>query len=53
MDFAPARQWMFLLAGSGQTEVLRAGDAILVEDTTGPGHATEVFEDALIATVQI
>ena len=55
---APARQWMFVLTGRGETT---AGDetrswgpgaAFFLEDTSPPGHATTVHEDAVIAVVR-
>src|SRR5436309_11668548 len=48
---APARQWMFILSGSGETiaggerRTWRTGDVFLLEDIAPPGHATSVFED--------
>jgi quercetin dioxygenase-like cupin family protein len=56
---SPARQWMFVLAGRGEVtaggETVRwgPGDALLVEDTAPPGHATTVHEEAVIAVVRI
>ena len=56
---APARQWMFVLSGVGEStagsETRRwgAGDALLVEDTAAPGHATSVIEEAHIAVVRV
>jgi len=55
---APARQWMFVLSGRGETTasgVTRSwgpGDVFLLEDTSPPGHATAVFEDAVLAVVR-
>jgi quercetin dioxygenase-like cupin family protein len=50
---APCRQWFVqfsgeieVVAGDGETRRFRAGDAVLVEDTTGPGHTTRVVGDA-------
>ena len=50
---SPAHQWFLLLAGElevetggGETRRLSAGDAVLVEDVTGPGHRTRVVGDA-------
>jgi hypothetical protein len=49
---SPARQWFLLLAGElevetgvGETRRVTAGDAVLVEDVTGPGHRTRVVGD--------
>ena len=55
---SPARQWMFVLAGRGETTVggeTRAwgpGSVFLLEDTAPPGHGTTIHEDALIAVVR-
>jgi hypothetical protein len=55
---APARQWMFVLSGrgettaSGETRPWGPGDIFFVEDTTAPGHGTEIFEDAVFAVVR-
>jgi quercetin dioxygenase-like cupin family protein len=55
---APARQWMFVLSGRGkttagdQTRSWGPGDVFLLEDTTPPGHATTVLEDAVLAVVR-
>ena len=55
---APARQWMFVLAGRGEvtagaeTRPWGAGDVILLEDVAPPGHGTRVLEDALFAVVR-
>jgi quercetin dioxygenase-like cupin family protein len=54
----PARQWMFVLSGrgeitaSGETRSWGPGDVFLLEDTSPPGHATTVVEDAVIAVVR-
>ncbi|MCU0311017.1 MAG: hypothetical protein MUE36_08745 [Acidimicrobiales bacterium] len=55
---APARQWMLVMSGRGETTAggetrqWQAGDVVLVEDTSAPGHATTVFEDAVLAVVR-
>jgi hypothetical protein len=55
---SPARQWMFVLSGRGETTAggeTRAwgpGSVFLLEDTEGPGHGTTIFEDALLAVVR-
>ena len=55
---APARQWMFILSGRGETT---AGDetrswgpgiVFLLEDTAPPGHGTTILEDAVVAVVR-
>lgn len=56
---APARQWMFVLSGrgevtaGGQTRQWGPGDAFLVEDTSPPGHATTVHDEAVFAVVRL
>lgn len=56
---APARQWMFVLSGqgevtaSGQTRQWGPGDVFLVEDTSPPGHATTVHDEAVMAVVRL
>jgi hypothetical protein len=55
---APARQWMFVLSGRGETTAgaetrsWGPGDVFLLEDTSPPGHATTVLEDAVLAVVR-
>jgi hypothetical protein len=57
---APSRQLMVLVAGSlevtasdGEVRLFRPGDAVLVEDTAGQGHATRsVNGEAIVAVVQ-
>jgi hypothetical protein len=55
----PARQWMLVLSGrgetsaGGETRLWGAGDVILLEDTVPPGHATTILEDTLIAVVRL
>jgi len=54
----PARQWMFVLSGRGETTAgaetkgWGPGDAFLVEDTDPPGHATTVLDEAVFAVVR-
>jgi hypothetical protein len=56
---APARQWMIIMSGRGETSAggetrsWGPGDVLLLEDTTPPGHATTVLEDTLIAVVRV
>jgi len=56
---APARQWMFVLSGrgessaSGETRSWGPGAVILLEDTSPPGHGTTILEDALLAVVRV
>ena len=55
---SPARQWMFILSGRGETtagDETRAwgpGVVFLLEDTSPPGHATTILEDAVLAVVR-
>ena len=55
---APARQWMLVLSGRGETTAggetrpWGPGDVFLLEDTAPPGHATTVIEDAVLAVVR-
>jgi quercetin dioxygenase-like cupin family protein len=59
MHPAPARQFFIVLEGAwevsagGETRVLSAGDVVLAEDTSGPGHASAVLEDSLVAIVRV
>lgn len=56
---APARQWLFVMTGrarlsaGGETVELSPAVPTLLEDTTGPGHATEVLEDSTTVFVRI
>jgi quercetin dioxygenase-like cupin family protein len=55
---APARQWMFVLSGrgestaSGETRSWGPGAVFLLEDTSPPGHGTTILEDAVLAVVR-
>jgi len=55
---SPARQWMFVLSGrgevtaGGETRRWGPGDALLVEDTGPPGHATTIHDEAVLAVVR-
>ena len=55
---APARQWMLVLSGRGETTAggetrsWGPGNVFLLEDTSPPGHGTTVLEDAVIAVVR-
>ena len=49
----PVRQWLIFMTGAcefetgdGQRLMRKAGDAVLLEDTTGKGHRTRVLGDA-------
>ena len=56
---APARQFMMVMSGStevtagGETRRFDTGDVLLAEDTSGPGHATKVIRDTLVAVVRV
>lgn len=56
---SPARQFLIVLAGSwevsagGETRVFSAGDVVLTEDTTGPGHPSTVVEDTVLAVLRL
>jgi len=55
---SPARQWMFVLAGRGETTAggetrqWGPGHVFLLEDTRPPGHGTTILEDAVLAVVR-
>jgi Cupin domain len=55
---APARQWMFVLSGRGESTVDGAtrrwgpGSVFFLEDTSGPGHGTTAFDDTVMAVVR-
>ena len=47
---SPVRQWLILMtgecefeAGDGERAVCKAGDVVLLDDTTGKGHQTQVL----------
>lgn len=56
---SPARQWMFVLSGrgevtaGGETRQWGPGDAFLLEDTSPPGHATTIHDEAVLAVVRL
>jgi quercetin dioxygenase-like cupin family protein len=55
---SPARQWMFILSGRGETTAggetrpWKAGDVFLLEDTDGVGHGTTAIEETVMAVVR-
>jgi quercetin dioxygenase-like cupin family protein len=55
---APARQWMLVLSGrgestaGGETRSWGPGAVFLLEDTAPPGHGTTILEDAGLAVVR-
>ena len=56
---SPARQWMFVLSGRGEStagDEVRSwgpGTVFLLEDTSPPGHGTTILEDAVLAVVRV
>jgi len=57
---APYRQMLFCLAGSfnvsssaGETRTVSAGDAFLIEDTSGKGHSTLVTSSVPVDAVLV
>ena len=57
---APQRQYVILLSGEleigfgdGSNKRFGAGDARLVEDTTGKGHTTRVVSDGLVLSAVV
>ena len=57
---APYRQMLFCLAGSfnvsssaGETRTVSAGDAFLIEDTSGKGHSTLVTSSVPVSAVLV
>jgi len=50
---------MMVMSGStevtagGETRRFDTGDVLLAEDTSGPGHATTVVKDTLVAVVRV
>ena len=56
----PLRQWLVLMtgacefeAGDGERTVRKAGDVVLLEDTTGKGHQTKVLGDEAVRIAAI
>jgi hypothetical protein len=56
---SPARQLLIVLQGSwevsagGETRVFSTGDVVLTEDVSGPGHASTVVEDTVLAVIRL
>jgi uncharacterized cupin superfamily protein len=42
-----------MTASSGETRLIQAGDCVLMEDTSGKGHVTEVTSDKPVKAVMI
>jgi hypothetical protein len=55
---SPARQWMFVLSGQGESTVggetrsWGPGDVFFLEDTSGSGHGTSVTHETVMAVVR-
>jgi quercetin dioxygenase-like cupin family protein len=57
---APRRQYVFYLTasvelglGDGSTHIMKPGDVLLAEDTTGRGHTSRVVKSGISATVRL
>jgi hypothetical protein len=56
---SPARQFLIVLQGSwevsagDETRVFSTGDIVLTEDVSGPGHASTVVEDTVLAVIRV
>ena len=51
----PVRQWLVLMSGEcefetgdGEKEIRKAGDLVLLDDTSGKGHQTKVLGDTSV-----
>lgn len=54
-DFAPPAPPLDLtapMAADAVMVILSAGDVLLAEDTTGPGHGSRCLDDSLVAIVR-
>ena len=56
----PVRQWLVLMsgecefeAGDGEKETRKAGDLVLLDDTSGKGHQTKVLGDTSVRITAI
>jgi len=56
----PVRQWLILMsgqcqfeAGDGEKRISRAGDVVLLDDTSGKGHQTRVLGNAAVRIAAI
>lgn len=56
----PSRHMLFMLSGRfrvkpsvGEARIFAAGDGLLLEDTSGKGHITEVISDCPVKAVMI
>ena len=56
----PVRQWLILMtgecefeAGDGERAVCKAGDVVMLDDTTGKGHQTKVLGDKAVKIAAI
>jgi hypothetical protein len=56
----PVRQWLVLMsgecefeAGDGERKIRKAGDVVLLDDTSGKGHQTSVLGDVPVRIAAI
>ncbi len=56
----PVRQWLILISGKcefkvgdGERSIRKAGDIVLLDDTSGKGHQTKVLENVAVRIVAI
>jgi len=56
----PVRQWLALMsgecefeAGDGEKRIRKAGDIILLDDTSGKGHQTKVLGDSSVRILAV
>ena len=56
----PVRQWLILMtgmcefeAGDGDKAIRKAGDVVMLDDTTGKGHQTRVLGDESVRIAAI
>ena len=56
----PVRQWLVLMSGEcefetgdGEKEIRKAGDLVLLDDTSGKGHQTKVLSDVSVRITAI
>ena len=57
---SPVRQWMVLMSGEcelevgdGEKRIIKAGDLILLDDTSGKGHQTKVLGDTSVRILAV
>ena len=56
----PVRQWLALLSGEcefetgdGEKRIIKAGDIVLLEDTSGKGHQTKVLGNTSVRILAV